>query len=97
MLLAHVHAPEAKMRLGVLTALRRTGDAEARRQVPHFLADPDPGVRRAAIQWVGEERLREYAPLLEAAASRVPVTRQVFEALLATRELLAGEQPRTKR
>ena len=92
LLLEHVDAPDPKMRLGLLTALRRTGDAEGRRQVPHFLADPDPGVRRAAIQWVGEERLQEYAPLLEGAASRVPVTRQVFEALLATKELLAGER-----
>jgi putative membrane-bound dehydrogenase-like protein len=92
LLTAHLETPDAKQRLGLLTALRRTGDLEARRQVPRFLADPDPAVRRSAIQWVGEERLRQYAPLLEAAAARQPVTREVFEALLATRELLAGQR-----
>jgi putative membrane-bound dehydrogenase-like protein len=90
LLTAHLDTPDAKQRLGLLTALRRTGDLDARHQMPQFLADPDPAVRRSAIQWVGEERLREYAPLLEAAAARAPVTRDVFEALLATRELLAG-------
>jgi putative membrane-bound dehydrogenase-like protein len=92
LLTAQINTPDPKQRLGIVTALRRTGDLEARRQLPRFLADPDPAVRRSAIQWVGEERLREYAPLLEAAAARVPVTRDVFEALLATKELLTHQR-----
>ena len=32
-----------------------------RKQLPKFLADPDPAVRRAAVQWVGEERLKEHS------------------------------------
>jgi hypothetical protein len=39
---------------------------------------------------VGEERLREYAPLLKTSASRAPVTRELFEALLASEDLLRG-------
>jgi putative membrane-bound dehydrogenase-like protein len=81
---------DASLRLGVLLALRRSGTAEGRAMLPRFLADADPGVRRAAIQWVGEERVREHAALLKEAAARPPVTRELFEALLASEELLAG-------
>ncbi len=90
LLLAYAQATDAKIRLGILLALRRAGAPEGRAALPKFLADPEPDVRRAAIQWVGEERLREFAPLLSAAASCPPVTREVFEALLATKEFLAG-------
>jgi putative membrane-bound dehydrogenase-like protein len=90
LLLAHADTTDPALRLGVLLALRRAGEAGGRAILPKFLADPEPAIRRAAIQWVGEERLREYAPLLKAAASRAPVTREVFEALLATNEFLAG-------
>lgn len=86
----HVDAAEPKLRLGVLTALRRSGNGQAKQAIPKFLADTDPAVRRAAIQWVGEERLHEFASLLQASASRAPVTRDVVEAFLATNQLLAG-------
>jgi putative heme-binding domain-containing protein len=79
-----------KVRLGILLALRRTGDERGRELIPTFLGDADPAVRRAAIQWVGEERLAKWAPLLTGAASRPPVTRELFEALLASRDFLAG-------
>jgi putative heme-binding domain-containing protein len=58
--------------------------------VPDFLADPDPEVRRAAIQWVAEERLEGFARLLPAAASREPVTKELFEAWLAANDFLSG-------
>jgi putative membrane-bound dehydrogenase-like protein len=90
LLLPHATVTDAKLRLGILVALRRTGDTAARKAVRRFLADPDPAVRRAAIQWVGEERLRDFAPLLNAAVSRPPVTRELFEAWLATSQFLAG-------
>jgi putative membrane-bound dehydrogenase-like protein len=81
---------DAELRLGILLALRRSASSKGRELLPKFLGDPDPGVRRAAIQWVGEERLREHAGLLKAAAARPPVTRELFEALLAAEEFLAG-------
>jgi putative membrane-bound dehydrogenase-like protein len=77
--------------LGLLLALRRTGDHEALEELPEFLFDKDPEVRRAAIQWVGEERLTQFADRLEPAAMKAPMTREVFEAWLATRELLDGK------
>ena len=85
--------PQAAVRLGLLLALRRTGDADAQKSLEQFLADPDPGVRRAAIQWVAEEKLTQFASKLEAAASKPPVTAELFEAWLAGRELLAGKKP----
>jgi putative membrane-bound dehydrogenase-like protein len=92
LLLSHVKASDPKLRLGVLLALRRGGEEAGRKVLPQFLADPDPEVRRTAIQWVGEERLHRFQPLLKAAASRPPVTRELFEALLATQAFLSGEQ-----
>lgn len=83
-----------ELRLGILLTLRRTGDADGRKVLPQFLADADPAIRRAALQWVAEERLTEYADQLEAAAAKSPVTRELFESWLAARELLDGKKPR---
>jgi putative membrane-bound dehydrogenase-like protein len=90
MLTSRLRGADAKLRLGLLGALRRSGDPAGQMNIPHLLDDPDPGVRRAAIQWVGEERLRQYAPLLAPAAARAPVTRDVFAALLAADAFLEG-------
>ncbi len=85
---------DARLRLGALLALRRAGEAVGREQLPKFLADPDPAVRRAAVQWVGEERLQDQREAIATAAARPPVTRELFEALLAAQEMLA-RQPGT--
>ncbi|HMC90635.1 MAG TPA: HEAT repeat domain-containing protein, partial [Gemmataceae bacterium] len=92
LLLAHAGDASPRIRVGVLLALRQAGEADGKRALPQFLADPDPGVRRAAIQWVGEERLKEFTPLLKTAVEREPMTRDVLEAYLATNALLAGER-----
>lgn len=93
LLLPQVEAANARLRLGVLLALRRTGDAEGRSALKKFLTDADPEIRRSAIQWVGEESLKDYAPLLPAAAAQAPTTPALFLALLATKHLLAGGKP----
>jgi putative membrane-bound dehydrogenase-like protein len=85
-----VTSSDPKRRLGALLVLRRLGDTQA---LSTFLEDIDPGVRRAAIQWVGEERLLDYAAALEVSASRSPVTKDIFEAYLASTDLLAGRSP----
>lgn len=89
-LLPHVGHPSAKIRLGVLLALRRTSDKTA---AGKFLDDTDTAIRRAAIQWVGEDRLGNLAEALEKSASRLPVTKEIFEAYLASSDLLAGRLP----
>ncbi|HYE98358.1 MAG TPA: PVC-type heme-binding CxxCH protein [Planctomycetota bacterium] len=84
----HARAKDPRVRIGLLLAMRRTGDASHRASIPEFLEDPDPGVRRAAMQWVGEDGLREYAKAIELTAARPPVTREVFEAFLAAMDAL---------
>jgi putative membrane-bound dehydrogenase-like protein len=92
LLLPHVAALNPKLRVGILLALRRAACTEGRAKLPKFLADEDPEVRRAAIQWVGEEKLRDYATLAKASAFRPPVTRELFEAYLATLDFLSGRK-----
>jgi putative membrane-bound dehydrogenase-like protein len=96
LLLPHATDKRPLVRLGVLIALRHTQDPEARQALSGYLSDADPAIRRAAIQWVAEDRLQEFAPRLEAAAALPPVTRDVFEALLAAKPLLAGEKRQPK-
>ena len=45
--------------------LRDSSDPAARSVLPRILADADPAIRFAAVQWVGEQRLVEFRPRLE--------------------------------
>jgi putative membrane-bound dehydrogenase-like protein len=81
-------------RLGMLLILREQGRPEGRAVLPRFLSDPDPQVRFAAIQWVGEDRLTEFRPQLEAALASSAETRALFEATLAAIERLSGKTRR---
>ena len=78
-------------RLGVLLILRDSDRPEARALLPRFLADPDPSIHFAAIQWVGEHRLTEFRPQLLAGLASSAATRSLFEATLAALELLDGK------
>jgi putative membrane-bound dehydrogenase-like protein len=77
-------------RIGLLLTLRAEGTAVGQQELPKFLEDADPGVRRAAIQWVAEERLEKYAALLDKSASKAPASRAVFEAWVAAKEILTN-------
>jgi putative membrane-bound dehydrogenase-like protein len=93
LLLANVAAASPELRLGTLVALRRAGTAEARAALPRFLEDADPAVRRAAIQWVAEEGLKEHTGRLAMAAERPPISRDLVQAYLAAEQILAGRPP----
>jgi putative membrane-bound dehydrogenase-like protein len=93
LLLPHVEAADPRLRLGVLLALRQTGNAAGRAALAKFLKDADPEVRRTAIQWIGEEKLQEFAERLQASATQAPVTPVLFQALMASKHLLAGGKP----
>lgn len=86
-------AAEPQLRLGMLLALRRSGEARARELLPQFLADESPAARRAAIQWIAEEGLQQYADALPAAALKAPTSPDLLRALLAAQHLLAGGDP----
>jgi putative membrane-bound dehydrogenase-like protein len=93
MLLPHIEASDPHLRLGVLLALRQTGDSAGRTALVRFLKDADPEVRRTAIQWIGEEKLQEFADRLQASATQAPVTPSLFQALMASKHLLGGGKP----
>lgn len=86
-------AADPQLRLGVLLALRRSGERQARELLPQFLDDESPAVRRAAIQWIAEERLNQFADALPAAALKSPTSPELFRALLAAQHLLGGGDP----
>ena len=87
-----VDDPNPAHRLGILLILRDSGSPEARPAIKRFLADPDPAIHFAAIQWVGEQRLVEYRPQLLEGLSSAKVSRQVFEGTLAALEMLDGKK-----
>jgi putative membrane-bound dehydrogenase-like protein len=89
LLLPHIADARASVRKGVLIALRRSGDVEGRSALTRYLKDADPSIRAAAIQWVAEDGLREFEDRLQASAAESPVTRELFESLLAARQILA--------
>jgi putative membrane-bound dehydrogenase-like protein len=78
-------------RLGLLLILRDADRPEARAVLPTFLTDPDPNIRFAAIQWIGEHRLTEFRSHLQAALASSAETRGLFEATLAAIEMLDGK------
>ncbi len=80
--------PVPAHRLGALLILRDSGRPEARALVRRFLEDPDPTIRFAATQWVGEQRLADYRPQLLRGLSSGNTTREVFEGTLAALEML---------
>lgn len=79
----------ARIRLGLLLALRRTGERSALEELPRFLNDPDPAVRRCAIQWAAEEGQRNLRDQVRAAGLRAPVTRELLEAWVKADEMLS--------
>jgi len=79
-----------KVRVGILCALRRTGDKIDPGVLRSFLADPDPPIRRAAIQWAAEDGLVDLLPDITTAGSRPPITVDIFEAYLGALEYLTA-------
>ncbi len=79
-------------RLGLLLTLRAAAESAGRKWLPQFFADPDPAIRFAAIQWVGEERVTDLRGRIVALLNGEANTRQLFEACVATLELLDGTQ-----
>ncbi len=84
--------PEPAHRLGALLILRDSGRHEPLALVPRFLKDPDPAIRFAAIQWVGEQRLADDRPQLLRGLSSGNTTREVFEGTLAALEMLDAKK-----
>jgi putative membrane-bound dehydrogenase-like protein len=77
-------------RLGLLLILRDLGRPETVALLPEFLADSDPLIRFAAIQWIGEHRLKQFRPQLLTGLASGTATKNLFEGTLAALEQLDG-------
>ena len=88
--------PSPRLRLAQLLAARQSDQSHASDSVLTVsaltvaLEDPDFTVRRTAIQWVGEARLPQFRPQIERQLSDARTTSDLFEASLASLELLDG-------
>jgi putative heme-binding domain-containing protein len=80
----------ATERLACLLILREANVLDGTRALPQFLRDPDTAVRFAAVQWVGEERLKEFRQPLIEALSAGPATSRLFGGYLSALERLDG-------
>jgi len=60
--------------------------------VKDFMLDSDIEVRRTAVQWVGEEGLKEFGATVREVI-KMPMTSDMFKAILATQSLLSGDKP----
>ena len=91
-LMKSAELPDARVRLGALLALHKSGDAGAKSVLAKLLLDPDVEIRRSAVQWVGEEKLTEFNETLREVI-KLPMTTDLFKAILATQSLLSGDKP----
>ncbi len=57
------------------------------------LHDHDPDVRRVAVQWVAEEKMKDLRPQVEAVLSSNGMTAELFLATLAALQMLDGGNP----
>jgi putative membrane-bound dehydrogenase-like protein len=79
-------------RLAMLLAARKQNPKEDR-LVAIALNDHDADVRRVAVQWVAEEKLKELRPRVEAVLSSQGMTTELFLATLASLQMLDGGNP----
>ncbi|HEY1785661.1 MAG TPA: PVC-type heme-binding CxxCH protein [Pirellulales bacterium] len=88
----------AGQRLAALLVLRDSSQPPGR-LLAESLADADPRVRFAALQWIGEDKLLDYRDGLPKALSAGPMSGELFAAYLAALENLdaagrpAGQKP----
>jgi putative membrane-bound dehydrogenase-like protein len=87
-----VKASAPKVRQAMLLAARKQAPKEDR-LLRVALADPDPDVRRLAVQWAAEEKLTDLKPRVEAVFDGKGMTPELFLATLAALEMLDGKKP----
>jgi putative membrane-bound dehydrogenase-like protein len=87
-----VKASAPRVRQAMLLAARKQAPQEDR-LLRVALADPDPDVRRLAVQWAAEEKLTELKPRVAAMFDSKGMTTELFLATLAALEMLDGKKP----
>jgi putative membrane-bound dehydrogenase-like protein len=81
-----------RVRMAMLLAARQR-DPRDETLLTIGLGDHDPDVRRVAVQWVAEEKLKDLRPRVEAVFNSSAVTADLFMATLASLEMLDGTKP----
>jgi putative heme-binding domain-containing protein len=76
-------------RLGVLLVAQRSHSPRRLDHLDQWLEDRDPLIRRAALQWIAQEPLPDYAGQIDRAL-RGDVNRMVFEAYVAALDQLSA-------
>ena len=84
-------ATDPRLRLGALTAIRRSGRADAIEFCGRFLRDDNESVRHAAVVWVGQEQLTELRADLDRTLSVAVPNKRLLEASLGTMSVLQPE------
>jgi putative heme-binding domain-containing protein len=89
--------PSPRVRLALLLAARQSEhDKSSDPILVAALRDPDFTVRRTAVQWIGEERLPQFRTQIEHQLSDPTTTSDLFEAALASLEMLDGHKRTSK-
>jgi putative heme-binding domain-containing protein len=83
-------AGDAALRMAGLLASKRA-EPDDGDLIVRLLSDPDPEIRRAALQWAAGSMQLSLADKLHTTLAVQPVTPEVFEAYLAAAEMLTPE------
>lgn len=87
-----VKASGARVRQAMLLAARKQSPGNG--ELAEFgLVDPDPDVRRLAVQWIAEEGLADLKADVEEVFSSKAMTSDLFLATLAALDMLNGRNP----
>ncbi|HEY2146717.1 MAG TPA: PVC-type heme-binding CxxCH protein, partial [Pirellulales bacterium] len=84
--------PSAGQRLGVMLVVRAADEKYGRKFLPALLSDSDPAVRFTAIEWAGEEKIKDLRPRILEILSGEANTRDLFNGCVAALELIDGTQ-----
>lgn len=77
-------------------AFRQRTPAAAARRIPELLGDASSRVRFVAIQWIGEEKLKQFEPALRENMQKHSSRREEMEATLVALRMVAGEETKTQ-
>ncbi|MEX2175025.1 MAG: PVC-type heme-binding CxxCH protein [Pirellulaceae bacterium] len=89
--LARMDSPHLQQRIAFANAARLSGQVKLAELVPELLTDTDPTLQLVGLRWIAETSTEEATPLrwrVERLLENPAVTRQVFEAALATLDIL---------
>ncbi|MDB5390834.1 MAG: Cytochrome c, partial [Planctomycetaceae bacterium] len=84
--------PSSQFRIGLVLAARQRFP-QNKELLTLFWKDQDALVKRLLVQWVAEEKLKDFRPQLEAILSDPALTSDLFLATLAGLEMLDGVNP----